>query len=448
MIASEKKSHAFHFGVLCLPFSGHMFPFFALAETLERRGHRVTFFTVADGAALAGSCGFRHVALGTRRLGPNSVQILARRMSRMPGLFTAPLWLAMLAKMSAIFCEEAPAALRAEGIEVLLADQVEPAAEAIASCLNLPFITLCMALAMHRQQGLPPPWTGKGPPQNRREAFFNDLLTAAGDRLAGLSLHAIRRHRRRWRLPPVHPSTGFFALSSLAQICQQPPGFDFPGRRWPSCLHFVGPLRSPSFPEIPSFPFSRLTGQPVIFASLGILKNRRIWLFKVIAEACQGLDAQLVMAHGGGLDEEEARNLPGTPLVVPFAPQRILLGRAVLTITHGGLNTVLDSLAHGVPMVAIPMAFEQPGIAARLAFHGAGRILAPNKVTGDSLRQAILDVAGKSRYRQAAQRFAAEIALGGGRERAAEIIEEAAWTQRPVPCRFGYSPGDSAPREG
>ena len=52
--------------------------------------------------------------------------------------------------------------------------------------------------------------------------------------------------------------------------------------------------------------------------------------------------------------------------------RRELLERAHLTLTHAGLNTVLDSLAHGVPMVAVPITYEQPAIARRVEWHACG----------------------------------------------------------------------------
>jgi zeaxanthin glucosyltransferase len=44
-----------------------------------------------------------------------------------------------------------------------------------------------------------------------------------------------------------------------------------------------------------------------------------------------------------------------------------LLKRATVCITHAGLNTVLESLAQGVPQLAIPITYDQPGVAARIA---------------------------------------------------------------------------------
>ena len=59
--------------------------------------------------------------------------------------------------------------------------------------------------------------------------------------------------------------------------------------------------------------------------------------------------------------------VPSNAIVVQQAPQLELLKRATVCITHAGLNTVLESLAQGVPQVAIPITYDQPGVAARIA---------------------------------------------------------------------------------
>ena len=111
---------------------------------------------------------------------------------------------------------------------------------------------------------------------------------------------------------------------------------------------------------------------------------------------------------------EALGELPGSPLVVDFAPQLELLGRAVLTITHAGLNTVLDALSLGVPIVAVPVTNEQPGIAARVAWSGAGVALPPKRATPAEIRSAVLRVLGEPSYRQAAERLRESIRQGGG----------------------------------
>jgi hypothetical protein len=110
----------------------------------------------------------------------------------------------------------------------------------------------------------------------------------------------------------------------------------------------------------------------LIYASLGTIHSQQLEVFARIAEACAHLDAQLVIALAGGGIPETLPTLPGDPLVLGFAPQLALLQRAALNITHAGLNTVLESLRCGVLMVAIPIANDQPGVAARVAWSGCG----------------------------------------------------------------------------
>lgn len=85
------------------------------------------------------------------------------------------------------------------------------------------------------------------------------------------------------------------------------------------------------------FPFDKLNGKPLIYASMGTLQNRLQYVFEYIAEACAELEAQLVISLGGSAVPETLPKLHGTPLVVKFAPQLELLQKASLVITHAGL---------------------------------------------------------------------------------------------------------------
>src|SRR5215472_13871334 len=82
-------------------------------------------------------------------------------------------------------------------------------------------------------------------------------------------------------------------------------------------------------------------------------------------------------------------DLPGNPVVVGYAPQLDLIQRAALTISHGGLNTVLESLACGVPMVVLPVTYDQPGVGARVEWSGVGRSIPVGRLKVDRLRDAV-----------------------------------------------------------
>jgi len=102
-----------------------------------------------------------------------------------------------------------------------------------------------------------------------------------------------------------------------------------------------------------------------------------------------------------------------------------LLERAALCITHAGLNTALESLAQGVPMVAIPIGYDQPGVAARIAYHEVGEFLDIENLSVERVRQLVHQVLKDSRYRERAQWFQKVIAQTRGLDRAAEVIERA-----------------------
>lgn len=220
------------------------------------------------------------------------------------------------------------------------------------------------------------------------------------------------------------------AYSQLAQICQLPEVFDFPREQLPRCMHYVGPLQDPSglepvtFADL-SFPFDQLLQKPMIYASLGTLQNKNWEIFRCIAESCVDLDAQLVISLGNPNQDVSEVHLPGSPIVVSYAPHQKLIERSSLVVTHAGLNTVIGTLSAGVPIVAIPITNEQPGIAARLARTGAGKVVPLAQLSISNLKVAITEVLEQPVYRHHAAQMQTAIQASGGVQRAADIIEGA-----------------------
>jgi len=181
----------------------------------------------------------------------------------------------------------------------------------------------------------------------------------------------------------------------------------------------VGPLRHQLRRQV-QFPWERLDGRPLIYASLGTLQNKNPELFRCFAEACQGIEVQLVIA---GATPESLGALPENVLAVAYAPQLELLRRASLTLTHGGLNTVLDSLACGVPLLVIPLTYEQPAIAQRVRWVGAGEMLSPSRLHPWQLKADLGKLLADPTYATRAQHIAGAIRAAGGVRRAGDLIE-------------------------
>ena len=155
------------------------------------------------------------------------------------------------------------------------------------------------------------------------------------------------------------------------------------------------------------------------------LQNGIEAVFRAIAEACSGPEVQLVISLGGGLEPEDLGPLAGNPIVVRYAPQLDLMRQSALVISHGGLNTVLEALTNGVPLVIIPVTNDQPGIGARVQWTGSGEVIPLQRLSVAKLRRAVHSVLENPRYRSAAQFLRDCTASKNGLERASDIVEQA-----------------------
>jgi MGT family glycosyltransferase len=410
-------------GTICPNAPGHLNPLTTLCRELQRRGHRVIFYQVPLAAEKIRERGFEVKCFGEKEYSPEehlkNLQVQARLSGHKAFRHTRHLMM----RGVGVLIRQLPAMLRDDRIELVLVDQVSMGGGTAAELAGLPFLTICNALMVNRDELAPPfftswryrtDWIGRW--RNRAgytffESFGRPLLR---------TLNEVRRDNglaQFDRLSQEH--------SKLGQIAQQPREFEFPRRSMPENVHFTGPWQDPSARPAVEFPFEKLDGRPLVYASMGTLQNRQAHIFRIIAEACAGLDVQLVLSLGGGEKADEMGELAGEPIVVEFAPQLELLKRAALCITHAGLNTALECLSNGVPMVAIPITNDQPGVAARIQWTGTGEMVLLSKLSAARLRTEAQRVLGDQRYRDNAQKLQRAIGSREAITMAAEVIESA-----------------------
>ncbi len=411
-----------HIACICPAVPGHLNPAIALGKELARRGHRVTFISPRDAERAVAAGGLEFQPIGEAEFPAGFLAEQAVRLGRLSGRQALKFTLEQLMTSTRVLHRELPPILLRSGVEGLIVDQIQAAGGTVADSLQLPYVTLCSALATHREPAIPPFATHWAYRDEAWARLRNRVGWAAIDQLLRPLSRLGNEQRQRWGLPPYR--TVDASYSTLAQISQQPPGFDFPRQQLPPQFHYVGPLSDAAARPAVDFPYERLTGQPLIYASLGTLQNQLHGVFRLIMEACDSLPAQLVLSLGCA-DSEVRNQLPAGALVVDFAPQLELLARATLCITHAGLNTTLESLRCGVPMVAIPIANDQPGVAARIAHVGVGERVTLKQLSSGRLRRAIQQVLQQPSYRQNAQAFQQAIAATPGPLQAADIVEQA-----------------------
>lgn len=401
-----------HVAILAAPTAGHLNPLQVLGAEMRRHGCRVTIVHVEGARRFVVEPGIDFAPLPDTGDGQGSLDAFLDRLARPTGPVGTGRMIRATAALSERLLREAPSVLERIGADAVIADAVEPAGPLIAERLGLPCIASVTGLPLLSERDVPPPFLGWRYRPDALGRFRNRGGYAVSDWLMRPVARVLDEQRRRWRLPdrPRAP---------LLQVAQCPKGLDYPRIELPPGFRYGSRWRRAETDEPTLLPDD---GRPLVFCSLGTLQGARWGLFAKMARACALLGARAVIAHGGALTAAEEAALPGDPLVRAFWPQEAVLRRCSAAVLHGGFNTVLDALAAGVPIVAVPIAFEQPATAARLAWVGAGRVLPPRMLSVAGLRDALDAVMRRPSYRRAARRIGTEMEAAGGVAGAADAI--------------------------
>ena len=421
--------------ILVPELAGHLLPAGNLGGELQRRGHEVTVVARGNAASLV-----HQLDLPLRELSDEGLP--NQRVSRLRWFFAQLLRKGWIVRIEKGLCwkaeqvlRQAPDILRELRTECVLVDQDVLAGGTVAERLKLPYVTLSSALLWNEEPGMPPHYMGWLPRRGIIGKLRNHIGYAAWQTHLRPPLEVINRYRRSWQLPPLRRFGD--TLSSYAQLSQMCVELDFLRHRLSPCCHYIGSLAA-TRPNTVDFPWQKLDGRPLIYVSLGTMPgSENISAYRKIAVACAGIEAQLVLGLGkwrpqSGTVADELGQLPGDPILVGFAPQLALLDRASLLIGHAGLNSVLEALIHGVPMLLLPRFADQPGMAARVVHAGAGLRASYTKFTAEQLRPMVQRLLGDNKFRQRATALGRALMAAGGAIRAADIVEQVLETGLPV----------------
>ncbi len=403
-----------HFAFIAPPLRGHYKPLSHLAAELIARGHRASFIHHPDAEHLVEAEGARFEPIGAAAA---PVASWTRPMAKIRGLIGLGGMMQGMVRFTDMFCREAPAVLKRIGAEALIVDQLEAGGGLVAEHLGLPFASVADTMPINREPGVPPPYVGwrydgseKGVKRNLGGWRVSDLL------MRGVG-KAIERNARMLGVPARRRLEDCF--SPRLQISQMVPGIDFPRKELPASFHYTGPFR-----RGPAGAFELPGGdnRPLVYCTLGTLQGSRVGIFRKVAEACARLDLRLLITQGGLAQVSRAERLPGDPLVYDWVPQEAVLAHADIVVCHGGINTVLEPLAAGLPMVVMPLAFEQSAIAARMEHAGVAKVLS-FRSSARRIAEAIAEVRETPSYRERARAVRQEMRAAGGVARAADLIE-------------------------
>ena len=236
-----------------------------------------------------------------------------------------------------------PETLSAVGVDALVLDTDLFYAELLPLSLGMPYVHVSNARHFDWSGYTPLPvydWPHETGPQafQRNRKGVADLRNIVNKANGGARAYA---ERIGLKIDWEHPEA---TLSKLAWLTQIPKEFDFESSHWPPQLRHTVPFHDGHGRIDVEFPWERLTGEPLVYASMGTLQNRVANVSHNCATSTLK-NVQIVLSLGEHVDPKEIGPLPTTAITLKWAPQLELLKRASVCITHAGLNTVLEALA-------------------------------------------------------------------------------------------------------
>jgi MGT family glycosyltransferase len=238
------------------------------------------------------------------------------------------------------------------------------------------------------------------------------------------------------RFGPSVPRPAFPALGGL-NLGLFPHELQRPDSRIDGTFRWVGPLVDPD--SAGSAAFEPPAGEgPLVYLSLGTLHRAPADFLRQCLDAFSAIPMRLIVSTGSGVDIQALGRIPANCRVSSFVPQLAVLQHAALFISHGGMNSVLESLACGVPLLVIPQQVEQLVIGLTLAERGAALVrrehLAGRPVEVAGLVHDVFELLERPRFRSVASEMQTRLRACGGVREAADEVQAYIARQTRVTC--------------
>jgi MGT family glycosyltransferase len=228
--------------------------------------------------------------------------------------------------------------------------------------------------------------------------------------------------------PPL-PEDEFMYESPYLNLYLYPAEIDYPrSRRLPASFQRLDSCVRDTDPPF-SVPEQLGREGALVYVSLGSLGSADGELMSRLVAMFAGTPHRVVMSLG---PQEGQLKLPDNIYGAGFLPQPSVLPLADLVVTHGGNNTVTESLHFGKPMIVLPLFWDQHDNAQRVDELDLGVRLSPYSFTDQEFHAAVGKLLGGQGRRDLLVRMARRLQAAPGTQRAATLIAEVAESDRPL----------------
>lgn len=151
---------------------------------------------------------------------------------------------------------------------------------------------------------------------------------------------------------------------------------------------YVGPTIETDRREEP-MAIAKQPGQRLIYIAVGTVYKANLEFFRACMEALADPTIAVILSVGRAVDPASLGAVPANFTVAQYVPQLQVLREADLFISHGGMNSINEAVAYGVPMVLVPNTIEQTINAARVEELRCGIYLDHAQLSVETLRTAV-----------------------------------------------------------
>jgi MGT family glycosyltransferase len=240
-------------------------------------------------------------------------------------------------------------------------------------------------------------------------------------------------------IDPGWKTTNYSGISPYLFMLFSTDKLEYPRKTFIPSVFYVGPsILEPDESQLPNFPWEKLDPiRPLVYIATGTLFPEVYQKFyrhaiKALNEDNFPIPIQVVMAIGRDRKVEDLGAIPPNFIVVNYAPQVKLIQRASVVVSHGGVNSVNETLSYGKPMLVAYLGRDLIEMAQRVAFNGAGLRLNAKRATPRKIKKAIYELLKQPRYARAAEGIQHSFNRCKGAETAASLIERLAETGKPI----------------
>lgn len=417
---------------------GNVPPVLGVARRLAARGHAVRVLTepcLADAVHKAGAAfvpftrHFTRSTLGDDLMGDWQAQSpIAALRYNLDSVLLGP---------AGIVAEETQRALAQTPTDVLVADLMMLGSLVAAEAAGIPRVVLFHMPEYLPGPGRPAAGPGFVPRADWIGRLRDGLLTSLFYRTLAGYLPSFNQVRHRFGLAPHATPQELLGEYHRAdrRLIQTLEAFDFPIQPAPANVRYVGPvLDDPEWIEPWYNPWPADDHRPLVVASLSsTFQNQEETLQRIIT-ALGTLDVRGIVTLGPAM-AGVTFNLPPNVLALPGVSHAQLFPHAAAVVTHGGHGTVMRALAHGLPLICLPMGRDQADNAARVVVHGAGLRL-KRSAKPHQIAQAVQQVLERPGFRHHAQHLGQLIANDVAAGRAVHELENVGLVRlaRPSPA--------------